>query len=400
MPGNGSSPPPHGPADGTVPDRIPSNLLELWAIFSHFVLATPRRVAILAAIVVTLTGVTTGVLARGYHETRRQVAEEYFATAQRDSAAGDPEQAAVHYRAALSLERDNAGYRRALARTLIDLRRIGEAESRLDDLLAADPIDGETNLLRGRVAAGRGNWSAAETYYQRAIYGRWPAEQAVTRRLAARYELVDLFTQIGAAPAARAELLRLETDLPEAPFLQDDVARRFMRLNDPQQAARVLRKAMAERPNDAWLAARLSAAELASGGLTEARDAARRALAIDPSDHETRERLGAITDALSLDPTARGLALRERHRRSGLLLARAIDELQACLARHGQEPPPETAAVMTLARSQLDAPPRDVTLDDQITNRLALAEQVWRERVRRCGSSAEPVAWLFDRLSR
>jgi tetratricopeptide (TPR) repeat protein len=383
-----------------VPDRSPANPADLWVIFRNFALATPRRVAVLAAIVVTLSGVTTGVLARGYHETRRQVAEEYFATAQQDAASGDPEQAAVHYRAALSLERDNKAYRRALAVTLIDLRRIGEAESRLDDLLAVDPIDGETNLLRGRVAAGRGNWSAAEAYYQRAIYGRWPPDQAVPRRLAARYELVDLFTQIGASAAARAELLRLQADLPDVPFLQDDAARRFMRLGDPQQAASVLRKAVAARPNDAWLAASLSAAELASGRLTEARDAARRALALDPTDHETRERLNAIGDALALDPTARGLALRERHRRSGLLLARAMDELQACLARHGQTPSPETASLLTLARSQLDAPPRDVTLDDQVTNRLALAEQVWRDRVRRCGSSDEPVAWLFDRLSR
>lgn len=415
---------------------FPPDFVRFLHIFRHFALSTPQRVSLVCALALVLIGVTTGILARDYHEARREQAAMYFATAEQELAAGRAEDATLHYRAALSLERDNVEYRRRLAVTLLDLRLVGEAESRLDDLLTTDPIDGEANLLRGRVAASRGNFRDAEAYYQRAIYGRWP-DQDVTRRLAARYELVELFEQLGASTQARAELLRLQTDLPDVPFLQDDVARRFLRLGDPEQAARVLRLTLASRPANPWLLADLAQAELAAGRLEQARDAARRALALDPADRDTRGRLGAISEALALDSTARGLSLRERHRRSGLLLTRAMDELESCLARvaPGAASPanaagPATApraasaasaagtargpaaatappapdaeqAQLALARSQLDTPSsRDDSLEDQITNRLALADQIWRTRVRRCGSSGAPVAWVFDRLSR
>lgn len=421
---------------------FPPDFSRFLDIFRQFALSTPQRVSIVFTLALVLIGVTTGILARDYHQARRAHAALYFATAERDLAAGRGQEAALHYRAALSLERDNGEYRRRLAVTLLDLRRIGEAESRLDDLLAADPIDGEANLLRGRVAASRGNWRDAEAYYQRAIYGRWPGEE-LPRRLAARYELVELFEQIGAGTQARAELLRLQSDLPDVPFLQDDVARRFLRLGDADQAARVLRLTLASRPANAWRLADLARAELAAGRLESARDAARRALAIDPADEDTRERLGAIADALTLDPSARGLSLRERHRRSGLLLTRAIEELEGCLARSGSpaatpggaaaapEAPatamqklrsaiarpgsavPESgtqapggtidnaAAQLALGRSLLRAPPgRDESLEAQVTNRLALADQIWRTRLRQCGQTAAPIAWVFDRLSR
>jgi tetratricopeptide (TPR) repeat protein len=380
------------------PRRLSIDLSDFPNIFSQFVLSTPRRVAIVAALALTVTGVTTGVLARDYHDARRATARTYFATAEREAAAGRAEDAVLHYRAALSLERDTVEYRRRLAVMLLDLRRIGEAQSRLDELLLADPIDGEANLLRGRVAASQGNWREAEAYYQRAIYGRW-ADADTDRRLATRYELIDLFEQIGATTQARAELLRLQSDLPEVPFLQQDVARHFLRLGDPEQAAAVLRRAVAARPGDAWLLGDLSEAELKIGRLAEARDAARRALAVDGSDSETRARLAAISDALALDPAGRGLSTRERHRRSGLLLRRALDELTTCLARPGQPPTDGTSSLLALAQSLLDTAPRTAVLDDQVMNRLALAEQVWQERTRRCGASTEPVAWLFDRLS-
>jgi hypothetical protein len=64
------------------------------------------------------------------------------------------------------------------------------------------------DLLRARLAARRGAHRDAETYYQRAIYGRWE-DDATAQRLSTRFELLTWLEGIDAAVRARAELVRL-----------------------------------------------------------------------------------------------------------------------------------------------------------------------------------------------
>jgi Flp pilus assembly protein TadD len=418
------------------------DLREISAILSRTALKTPRRVFAATITIVIVMGIITGVAARAYHDARHRGARAQFYQGEAAANAGRTAEALDHFRAALALDRDRPEYRRALAIALISLRRTAEAETHLEQLLELDPVDGEANLLRARIAAGRGAFAETEAFYQRAIYGRWAAEPAA-RRLAARFELIEWLVQIGAVAPARAEQLRLQAEVPDVPFLQLELARRMLALGQPAPAAAILRRELARRPTDASAAADLTKAEMDMGRFIEARAAARRALNLDPRDQISRDRLVQITEVLSLDPSQRGLTDTERFRRAKILLARVHQDLLACsptpaAAQSPSGAPPSSpqvnlpAALATaeflLENEDASGPPlsrpaeaqkadaqktdvqkpTDTTssantpgrgLEDRINARLFAAEALWSARLARCGAVEGPMAWIFDRVA-
>ncbi len=379
---------------------------QLFPWFAQTVLVSPRRVATAALVLIVLMGAGAGVLARNYDATRTRLAREEF-LAGALVANDHPEEAAEHFRAALALDREDPAPRRALAVALMELGRSDEAESHLSELLQIDPIDAEANLLRARIAMRRRTYPEAEVFYQRAIYGRWSdgveTPEAVAGRIAARFELLDLLSRTGARIAARAELLRLEAELPDSPPLQYELARRFMELDDPSQAAEVLQRLMKAHPSDASAARALTDALLAAGRFREARDAASHALALDPQDGATRQRVDRINEALSLDPTLRGLSPATRLRRSGELLARVLQDVQSCLTALAPKQPTDWADLQSRARTALSAKPspRDIDAIEALTEqRLAIVDELWHLRVNQCGTTDGPLAWVVDHLGR
>ena len=425
------------------------NLREISAILSRTALKTPQRVFVATITIVIVMGVITGVAARGYHDARHRRAHEQFEQGEAAANTGRTAEALDHYRAALALDRDHAEYRRALAIALISLRRTAEAETHLEQLLELDPVDGEANLLRARITAGRGDYSDTEAFYQRAIYGRWPAEPAA-RRLAARFELIEWLVQIGALAPARAEQLRLQAEVPDVPFLQLELARRMLALGQPAPAAIILRRELERRPTDASAAADLTRAEMEMSRFVEARAAARRALNLDQRDSVSRDRLAQINEVLSLDPSQRGLTDPERFRRARVLLSRARQDLLSCSATAaapsasarcaaivtpGQPSPPRsrgrncssqmktpqalhfpgprtrkkptcknrqasTSSADTPGQPTGTSPPTSPSLvQDRIDTRLAAAEALWSARIARCGAVDGPLAWIFDRVA-
>jgi tetratricopeptide (TPR) repeat protein len=425
------------------------DLREISAILSRTALKTPRRVFVATIAVVLVMGIVTGVAARAYHDARHRGARAQFDLGEAAANTGRTAGALEHYRAALALDRDQPEYRRALAIALISLRRTAEAETHLEQILEFDPVDGEANLLLARINAGRGAVAETEAFYQRAIYGRWAAEPA-SRRLAARFELIEWLVQMGAIAPARAEQLRLQAEVPDVPFLQLELARRMLALGQPAPAAAILRREL-ERRADASVAADLAKAEMDMGRFVEARAAVRRALNLDTHDQRSRDRFVQINEVLALDPTQRGLSDAERFRRAQLLLRRVHQELLSCTAIAA---PPgasaatagaanagtpsssarasELAAALSTAEILLEdedalAPPvsrpdalkanaqkADVQkpaispspgatpaspLQERIDARLAAAEALWNARVARCGAASGPLAWIFDRVA-
>lgn len=398
------------------------DLREISAILSRTALKTPRRVFVAAIAVVLVMGIVTGVAARAYHDARHRGARAQFDLGEAAANTGRTAAAAEHYRAALALDRDSSDYRRALVIALISLRRTSEAERHLEQLLDSDPVDGEANLLLARLSAGRGAFAETEAFYQRAIYGRWStsapgAAEAPARRLAARFELIEWLVQMGAIAPARAEQLRLQTEVPDVPFLQLQLARRMLALGQPAPAAAILRRELARRA-DAAVAADLAKAEMETGNFVDARAAARRALNLDARDQRSRERLALINEVLALDPAQRGLTDAERFRRSQVLLRRTHQDLVSCA---GEADPALASAEKLLADEDVpgarvsrpaEAPRADVqkpagpaspdatpepTAQERVDARMSAAEALWKARVARCGPAGGPLAWIFDR---
>jgi len=419
------------------------DLREISAILSRTALKTPRRVFVATIAVVLVMGIVTGVAARAYHDARHRGARAQFELGEAAANTGRTADALEHYRAALALDRDQPEYRRALAIALISLRRTAEAETHLEQILEFDPVDGEANLLLARIHAGRGAAAVAETeaFYQRAIYGRWiipsgsgpsgsgasgsvesGSGESAGRRLAARFELIEWLVQMGAIAPARAEQLRLQAEVPDAPFLQLELARRMLALGQPAPAAVILRREL-ERRADPTVAADLAKAEMDMGRFVEARAAARRALNLDIRDRRSRDRLAQINEVLALDPTQRGLTDAERFRRAQLLLRRVHQDLLTCTVITAPATTDVAAATaLSTAENLLEdqdavAPPVSrpnvqkpsatpssgatpvPTLQDRIDARLSAAEALWNARVARCGAASGPLAWIFDRVA-
>jgi tetratricopeptide (TPR) repeat protein len=407
------------------------NLREISAVFGRAALKTPRRVFVATISAVLVMGIVTGVAARAYHDARHRGARAQFDLGEAAANTGQTAAALDHYRAALALDRDQPEYRRALAIALISLRRTAEAETHLAQLLEFDPVDGEANLLLARINAGRGAMTETEAFYQRAIYGRWAAESP-ERRLAARFELIEWLVQMGAIAPARAEQMRLQAEVPDVPFLQLELARRMLALGQPAPAAVILRRELDRRP-DATVAGDLAKAEMHMGRFVEARASARRALALDPRDRTSRDRLVQINEVLSLDPTQRGLSDDERFRRLQVLLRRVHHDILTCTAVTA---PGATDVMAAAALSRAEAllqdqdasaprvsrpdarkdgtqqggvknPPDTSSSDatpaqgsqERIDERLSAAEALWKARVARCGAVSGPLAWIFDRVA-
>lgn len=396
------------------------DLRGLPASLSRAAVATPRRVLAGSIALVVVMGVATGVFARAYHAAEERRARDQFEAGQAANSAGRAAEAVDRYRAAIALDRDEPTYRRELAITLLSLRRIPEAETHLTQLLERDPVDGQTNLLLARIAASRGAFEETEAFYQRAIYGRWAgADDAAARRVAARFELIAWLVQMDAKAPARGELLHLQAELPDVPFLQRQLARELLDLDLPAQAAAILTRELARQPTDARIAGELVKAEMAAGRFIQARNAARRALALDARDSATRDRLDQITQVLALDPSQHGLTPADRFERSQRLLRRVVADLDACAA--SGLPQDEMSALAnarvllanaqalgaSAAQNQSEASP-DATvprvtaasLQSRADARVTAAEDLWAVRVARCGPSPGALAWIFDRLSR
>lgn len=385
--------------------RVLSSFRQLFPWLRQTLFANPRRAATVAIVLLVAMGVGAGVLARDYDAARLRLARDELAAGQAE-ASSHPEDAVEHYRAALALDRESPAIRKALAVQLLALGNSDEAETHLIELLQIDPIDAEANLLRARIAERRQAGADAETFYQRAIYGRWSGDDGgAAQRIAARFELVDLLMRNGERIQARAELLRLQAELPDRPALQHQLARRFLALDDPSQAADVLQKLLKQHPADADAARRLTDALLTLGRFREARDAASHALALDPKDRATRERVDQVNQALSLDPTQRGLSPASRMRRSGELLARVLQDLDTCLAAgSASTPPPDWTDLQARARSAIAArptSPRETDAIDEVTDeRLAVVDELWRLRTTQCGGATGPLAWVLEHLGR
>jgi tetratricopeptide (TPR) repeat protein len=300
-----------------------------------------------------------------------------------------------HYRAALALDRDNPVHRRAVALLLLQVQRFGEAERHLDELLDQNPVDAEANLLRARLAARRGFVENAEAYYQRAIYGRWPSGADQAQRLAARFELLAWLEQMGATDRARAELIRLQAEVPDTTSMQLELARHFVILAEPRRAVEILRKQLTQDPDDRLLAREMMNVALSARQLEDARIAARQMVTLDPKDATARRVLRQLTDALNLDPTRRRLSTAERLRRSGALLTRLVVLTEECSATPDVAVP---ADAIIRARELLDTKATLATRNTLIEERLSAAEALWGIYGARCRAFDEPLGWVFDRL--
>jgi predicted Zn-dependent protease len=286
------------------------------------------RLTLVALTVAALWAAAT-LLADASHRQRSLQSRRAAANGLEHLARRAPDAAAEQFREAVALDPDEPAYRLNLARALLALDRVAEAEFYLRDVLAAEPVHGEANLELARLERRRQHHEAAERAYYRAIYGRWQSGQQ-PQRIEARLELVALFAEIGDPGRTRTALNDLAEGFPGDLTLQQHAARQLLALGFAQDAVRVLRATVGRFAEPGHATTLLAEAELARDDARAALSAARRALADRPNDPRALEVRALAERLLALDPGGPRLGTQARITRIRTLIVEARARLSAC----------------------------------------------------------------------
>jgi tetratricopeptide (TPR) repeat protein len=353
--------------------------------------ATPRNyfarlrpVLLYTLVGISLSGLTvvTAAASRTWRQERAARSRALYEQGLAQVAAGRPTEALEAFRVALELEHDTTEIQRTLATTLANLGRRNEARAYLTTLLAQDPIDGPANFLMARIADQEAHIAEAHRYYQRAIFGVWGNHDE--ERTEARVAFAEFLHRTGSRSELLAELLRLNTELtPDDPNRQR-VGVLLLEADAPREAAGVFEGITKINPKNASAWAGLSAADVAQGRYLQAREASRRAVALDPDRPDFDAALARTEAIVALVPSVRGLSRREREARARRLFEIAAGSWNRC---------PGTAEMLTdQTRDMLSAldpqsKHRHVEAPDSSTL-LGAAVELWQGRHLPCPSGS------------
>jgi predicted Zn-dependent protease len=342
-----------------------------------------------------LTAFTT----RAYRSEQQRLATESAARGERALGNGRAADAVNEFRTAMSLA-PTRQRRLRLAQALASAERDAEARAHLLTLRESAPGDGVINLELAQLAARAGDVPAATRYYRDAIEGAWTAAPDMRRRQA-RLELADLLVHHGTPAQAEAELIALAADLPPDAGLHVRVGDLLMQAQLTRRAFEVYTAALRLEPSN--VRARQGAGEsaFALANYVTARRYLMAVIEAEAGNTHVRQRLETVGAVLGLDPFGRGLAARERARRTSASFEIASTRLAACAGAHGvsldqsatgDELRQLSAEVQTIApRVQVNALARDPDLLDQVMELAFRAEEASQARCGRGGVSDEAL---------
>lgn len=327
--------------------------------------------------------VFTGALAKMYRDQRMQRAESHYKAGQELAQAGRPAQAVEEYRAALIYAQDDNRYQLALARSLMDVGRLSEAESHLLDLHANDPDGALTDLMLARIAARQGRTDAAVTNYHQAIYGLWQDDPA-KNRIQARFELIDLLTRTGQTKQARSEIDALADEAPNDTAIENRIGGLLLRYGSPQRAREIFQRVLSKEPRNAEAAFGAAEAAFAQGDYAAAANWYRRTLRLNPENGSARQHFEETSEVISLDPMLVDLSASERLKRSRTLVEKTAESLKACAGR-STDPTVQTL----IARADAFLETRRGHREGDTPRAMALAQDIWHERKQACGPAPQ-----------
>ena len=368
--------------------------------------ASPRILGMVFGVMVGAF-VVTGFYAKSFKQERSTRGEHHFAVAQGLLLQGQHTAAIGEYRNALSYAKEQPQYRMGLAQALFEDERYAETENHLVDLRGQDPTSGILNYLLAQLAARQGRVDEAVSYYRTAIHARWDGETE-DRRLGLRLELVDLLETSERTEQLTAELIELAQIIPNDQGLQHKVGALMLQTGLHDRASSVYQTLLEANPQDHEALLGRGEAEFQLGNYLTARTQYNRARLLH-DDPTTTERIALCNRIIELDPTRRGISLRERFRRSRVLIERARAAMLHCqnpLAEAFVGPlaalPVDLATALEGADAALAARPGRAT-DEGVEENTLIAEELWKQGKPLCNASTPPdppLLHVMAKLSR
>lgn len=296
----------------------------------------------LTVVTLFMAGVTT-LLFRSFESHRETLARDAASRGRAALQHGRAAEAVEDFRSALEYRRGDRDVQLALARALAASGRADQAESYFLNLWQAQPGDGSINLELARLKRQQEKPLDTIQYYRAAVFGTW-AGDAPKRRRDIRLELSEYLISIGQPKAARAELLIVSGNNPDA-ATQLKIAELLEEAGDANDALSDYRNAAADPKTG--VQAQLNIAELCfgMGDYVCAERAATKWMEHAGNDAEARHRMTTIAhDSARLQELSVSPALPAVQRARHLLADSRIAQtrLAECLATR---PSPELSSL-------------------------------------------------------
>lgn len=296
---------------------------------------------------------------------------------------GQPGDAGIRFRTALSAVPSNARYRAALGLALIQSGHEREAIGHLERARQSEPANPAVLLGLARAHAALGDRQAAEGYFRRALTAEWPASEFEARKKA-RLEYGRLLQAVG---KRREAVSNLRTYLDEFPTDREGglaAARMMEGLGGAVQAEEPLELLARRYPQDGEVWTELGKTRLAVGKAVEALEPLRAALLLEPHNAEAKRGLAQAETMVQLNPSARGVRYEQRKARTTELAKRMLAVRGSCLDAEGK------AAIERIAGTRF-------TSNEAIEAAWAELANRWRHGGAGCTPDAA-IDWIVKQL--
>ncbi len=335
----------------------------------------PRQnwLPVVAAITVSAVLLVSGLLL-WQRSRRHDLGEESYRRAEQLLAQGSLNEAVAAYRGALALTPQDDRIRAALGLALVRTGHFAEASAYLTAVAKKAPANGPVAAGLARIAQANGDAAQALPLLRQALAKDWPASAEADRR-EAQLSYALLLTEFGRQREANSLLLSLIAQRGDDPALGKRAAEMIEQSGSPEQLEEAYLTLTGHFPGDAGVWLGLGRARLREDKDALALDAYRRAAKTDPENAEARASVARVERMLALDPTRRGLPVRERARRWDELLQRVVAAALACPAATPTAKAVAAKAAPLLARRALTLESSDQKMEAALAIWLATDQE-------------------------
>jgi thioredoxin-like negative regulator of GroEL len=293
-----------------------------------------NELILLSFLILIILFVVTSFLVKAYLAKERALAQQWYASGERELQGGHPESALQDFRSALVYSQNDSGIELQLANALAAAGHRAEARAYLLGLWDQQPGNGTVNLELARLAAKTGSVPEAIQYYRVASYGLWEKNSGEHRRQA-RLELAEYLLSVGEKAQAEADLMALAADWPADPDLATHAATLLLNTGDYEHASLLFRQALRLRPTSAPALEGAGETSFEMGNYQDARRFLSRAKRQGSLSAHSQSLLETSTLILEIDPLAPRLDGQERVRRVLQAFSQSMARLNACAAARG-----------------------------------------------------------------
>ena len=326
-----------------------------------------------AAITVAAVLIVSGLVF--WQRTRRSdMGVEAYTNGEKLLAQGQVEEAVSAFRTALAHAPQDVKSRAALGLALVESDHFDEASSYLTDVVKLEPQNGPIWMGLAEISLAAGDKKRALQLFHQALSKEWPAQDESSRK-SAQLKYARLLADAGRQGEAVSLLLSMIEQHGDDPATGKSAADTIKAIGSPEQIEQAYAALASHFPADASVWLTLGDARYAAEQDTPALDAYRFAEKADPSNADTRNAVARLEEILRLDPTRRGLAVRERARRWDEILQRVLAAAAAC------GPSPEIEKAMPLLKK------KSVSLEAS-DQKMETALSVWKAAPAACKTDA------------